>query len=123
MAKLLIVDDEVDVREFAANFFRKRKIKCLTASSGEEAVSLAEKEKPDLILLDIKMEGMDGFEALRRIKEKDAQVKVIMVTGKKPDEEEAGQRCKTLGALEYIHKPLVLDELEKVVMQELGKVV
>ena len=115
MAKLLIVDDESDVREFAANFFRRRKIECLTASSGEEAVGMVEKEKPDLILLDIKMEGIDGIETLRRIKEKNLQAKVIMVTGRKP-EEEGFEQCKALGALEYIHKPLELDELQRVVM-------
>jgi two-component system response regulator (stage 0 sporulation protein F) len=121
MAKLLIVDDEVDVREFAANFFRKRKINALTASSGEEAIDIVEKQKPDLILLDIKMTGIDGIETLRRIREKDKDMKVIMVSGKKPDEEEAFNQCRQLGALDYIHKPLELDELERIVLSVLQK--
>jgi len=57
MAKLLIVDDEIDVREFAANFFRKRKVEVSTAESGEEALELLKNQKPNLILLDIKMPG------------------------------------------------------------------
>ena len=120
MAKLLIVDDEVDVREFAANFFRRRKIECLTASSGEEALGLLEKEKPELILLDIKMAGIDGVETLRYIKKLDKNLKVIMVTGRKPDEEGIFEKCRQLGALAYVHKPLELDELERIVMKELG---
>lgn len=117
MSKLLIVDDEMDVREFAANFFRKRKIDVTTASSGEEAISIVEKQKSDLILLDIKMTGIDGIETLRRIREIDKEAKVIMVTGKKPEEEGVFVRCREYGALDYIHKPLELDELEKVVLE------
>lgn len=121
MAKLLIVDDEVDVREFAANFFRKRKIDVVTAASGEEALGVFEEQQPHLVLMDIKMAGMDGIEALRRIKEKDKDAKVIMVTGRKPEDEGAFEVCRKLGALDYIHKPLELDELERIVLHELLK--
>lgn len=121
MAKLLIVDDEVDVREFAANFFKKRKINTLTSFCGEEALNIIEKEKPDLILLDIKMGGIDGIETLRRIREKDKNQKVVMVTGRKPEDEEAFNKCKELGAVDYVHKPLELDELERIVMKNIGK--
>jgi len=120
MPKLLIVDDELDVREFAANFFRRRKIEVLTAGSGQEALGLIERENPYLILLDIKMDNMDGIETLRRLREKDKKVKVIMVTGKKPDEDESFRQCRELGVLDYIHKPLQLDELERKVLQILS---
>lgn len=120
MGKLLIVDDEDDVREFAANFFRRRKIDVITAAGGEEALDVLKKEKPQLILLDIKMDGIDGIETLKRIKEKDKTIKVIMVSGKKPEEEESLERCRQLGALDYIHKPLELDDLEKIVLKELS---
>lgn len=122
MASLLIVDDEADVREFAANFFRKRKIEVATVASGEEALAAVAKEKPDLILLDIKMEGIDGIETLRRLREIDKNTKVIMVTGKKPEEENSCKQCGDLGALDYVHKPLELDELERVVLGALKKV-
>lgn len=119
MAKLMIVDDEADVREFAANFFRKRKIEVITVSSGEEALASMGKEKPDLMLLDIKMEGMDGLETLKRVKELDKNAKVIMVTGRKPDENNSFESCRELGALDYIHKPLELAELERIVLGHL----
>jgi two-component system response regulator (stage 0 sporulation protein F) len=119
MAKLLIIDDEADVREFAANFFRKRKIDAITSCSGEEALKVLEKQIPDLILLDIKMPGIDGIETLRRIKDSHKDAKVIMVTGRRPDEDGAYAACRRLGALAYVHKPLELDELEKVVIKHL----
>jgi len=121
MVKLLIVDDEADVREFAANFFRKRKIETITAGSGEEALEMVETHKPSLVLLDIKMNGIDGIETLKRIREKNKEIKIIMVTGRKPEDQESFQKCQELGACEYIHKPLELDELEKTVLSVLQK--
>lgn len=121
MAKeLLIVDDESDVREFAANFFGKRKIEVIAASNGEDAIKLVASEQPKVVLLDIKMEGMDGIETLRKIRELDKNIKVIMVTGR--NDEGSLQETKELGAYGYIHKPLELDELEKVVLKTLAKV-
>ncbi len=119
MPKLLIVDDEDDVREFAANFFRKRKIDVITASSGEEALKKVETEKPDLILLDIRMSGINGIQTLEAIRKFNQAVKVIMVTGIKPDENESFNKCSQSGISGYIHKPLQLDELERTVLNEL----
>ncbi|MFC1594293.1 response regulator [Candidatus Omnitrophota bacterium] len=118
MAQLLIVDDEPDVREFACNFFKKRKVDVATASGGNEAIAFIKQQKPQLILLDIRMEDMNGLDVLEEIKKIDSSIKVIMVTG--VDEEESMQRAKKLGALNYVHKPLVLDELEEVVLRELS---
>jgi two-component system, response regulator, stage 0 sporulation protein F len=119
MPRLLIVDDEEDVREFASNFFRKRNIEVSTAPSGEEAIVKVKSEKPDLMLLDIRMSGINGVEALEEIRKFDKALKVIMVTGTKPDENDMLGRCQQLGILNYIHKPLRLDELEQVVMAAL----
>lgn len=121
MPKLLIVDDEVDVLEFAASFFRKRKIEVFTAASGIESLVVFGKQKTDLVLLDINMADMDGFETLRRLKELDKDVRVIMVTGRKPEEDESLARCQQLGSLDYIHKPLQLEELERIVLKALNK--
>ncbi|MFH1397959.1 MAG: response regulator [Candidatus Omnitrophota bacterium] len=120
MAKILIVDDENDVLEFAANFFRKRKIGVAVATSGEEALSKLEAEAPDLILLDIQMGGINGIETLERLRQMNGNIKVIMVTGKAPMADGALEKCLNLGALAYIHKPLKLDELERVVLKTLG---
>lgn len=119
MPRLLIVDDEEDVRNFATNFFRKRKIEVMSVPNGEEAAAVVGKFNPALVLLDIKMTGIDGVETLRRIKEINKDIKVIMVTGRKPEEDNTFDKCKQLGALDYIHKPLDLIELEKIVMSVL----
>jgi CheY-like chemotaxis protein len=121
VSELLIVDDEADVREFAANFFRKRKIDVVTAASGEEALEKVNKAKPRLVLLDIKMSGIDGVETLRRIKQIDTAIAVVMVTGKKPEEQGSFEECRQMGAADYIHKPLELEQLERVVMAALAR--
>ena len=117
MPKLLVVDDENDIREFAKSFFKRRGVEVFTASGGNEALSIIAKENPNLVLLDVRMEEMTGLEVLRRIREKNFTVKVIMVTG--VEEEETIKEAQRLGVLGYVHKPLVLDELEKVVLKEL----
>ena len=117
MPKLLIVDDEVDVREFAKSFFRKRGIEVHTASGGGDALKLIEEIKPDLVLLDVRMEEMTGVEVLRKLRENKNDIKVIMVTG--VEDEEIINEANSWGVRGYVHKPLVLDELEKIVMAEL----
>ena len=117
MSKLLIVDDEIDVREFAKNFFKKRNITVHTASNGLEALEIIENEKPDLVLLDIRMDEMNGIDVLKYIRNQKNDVKVIMVTG--IEDEETVKITESLGVSGYIHKPLILDELEKIVLKEL----
>lgn len=117
MPKLLIVDDEVDVREFAKNFFKKRNIEVFTSSSGQEALKIIEAQKPNLVLLDVRMEEMSGVEVLKKLRENNNPVKVVMVTG--VEDEETVNEAYRLGIKGYVHKPLVLEELEKVVLSEL----
>ena len=118
MSKLLVVDDESDVREFAKSFFKKRGIEVLTASGGREALDLIAKNKPQLVLLDVRMEEMTGIEVLRELRKTDKQTKVIMVTG--VEEEGVIKEANALGVISYVHKPLILEELEKIVLSEMG---
>lgn len=117
MHKLLIVDDEEDIREFAKSFFKKRGIEVFTSAGGVNALLIIERERPDLVLLDIHMEEMTGVEVLKRIRETKNDVKVIMVTG--VEDETIVNEANSWGIRGYIHKPLVLEELEKIVMAEL----
>jgi len=117
MPKLLVVDDEHDICDFVKNFFQERGYDVLTALNGDEAISLAKSDKPDLILLDIKMKGMDGIATLKHIKENDRKQKVIMVTALE-DRDKMEEACK-LGACDYITKPLMLDHLEQSVEKHL----
>lgn len=117
MHKIMVVDDEHDICDFVKNFFQERGYEVLTASSGDEALDVAKKEKPELILLDIKMKGMDGIATLKHLREMDKGQKVIMVTALE-DQDKMAEACK-LGASEYITKPLVLDYLEQAVEKSL----
>lgn len=118
MPKLLIVDDEVDVREFAGNFFRKRGVEVSLASGGAEALQLIAQNHPDLVLLDIRMGEIGGLDVLRRLRANQDGTRVVMVSGLEDDG--VVTEATGLGAVAFIHKPLVLEELERVVMKELG---
>ena len=118
MSKLLIVDDEIDVREFAKRFFVKRGIDVFTASGGVEALKIIDEDNPDLVLLDIQMEELSGIEVLRKIRDDQNDIKVIMVTG--TEDPDVVDEANNLGVKGYVHKPLVLEELERIVMDELN---
>ncbi len=118
MAKLLIIDDEVDVLEMTSHYFRKRGVDVLTADNGNEAVRIIADDKPDLVLLDFNLPDITGAEVLRKIREElESEVKVIIVTG--ADEEHIKKEVGNLKIFRYLHKPLTLDALEKIVLAEL----
>jgi DNA-binding NtrC family response regulator len=113
MPKLLVVDDEHDICDFVKNFFSERGYVVQTALNGDDALVIVKKDRPDLVLLDIKMNGMDGIAALKHIKGIDKTIRVIMVTALE-DQDKMDEACR-LGACEYITKPLALDSLERAV--------
>jgi len=119
MRKLLVVDDEHDICDFVKNFFQERGYTVLTALSGEEALNITKTDKPDIVLLDVRMKGMDGIATLKHLREIDRTIKVIMVTALE-DQDKMNEACR-LGACEYITKPLVLDHLEEAVEKKLKK--
>ena len=117
MHKLLVVDDENDICDFVKTFFKDRGFHVFTALNGEEALSIAKKERPDMVLLDIKMKGMDGLAALKHIRELDKSIKIIMVTAL--NDQDKMREAYKLGACDYITKPLILDYLEQTVLKNL----
>jgi DNA-binding response OmpR family regulator len=108
--KLLLVDDEIEICEFLTSFFEERDYDVKSATSGEEALGLAQSFQPHVILLDIKMPGMDGIKVLEKIKAAYPKMKVIMVTA--IETRDKIEECIRLGADNYITKPLSLDYLE-----------
>ena len=113
MKKILVVDDEMDICDFVKHFFEERNYEVFTAFGGFDAVRVVKKEKPSLVLLDIKMKDMDGIETLEKIREIDKNVNVIMVTA--VEDKDKMKAAERLGARAYITKPLVLEELESTV--------
>jgi len=82
-------------------------------SSGKRALTLARQEHPHLILLDLKLPGMDGYEVLRRLKSlpETAEIPVVVITGSLTDEELKQQKLLSLGAARFMTKPFAVDEL------------
>ncbi len=119
MHKILVVDDESDICDFVKNFFQERGYEVLIALSGEDAIELSRKESPELILLDIKMKGMDGLAALKHLREINKKQKVIMVTA--TEDQNKMDEASRQGAADYILKPLMLDYLENAVERNLGE--
>src|ERR1043165_93576 len=80
MSKLLLIDDETDVQYSFQRIFDSPDIELTTASSGEEGLKLIPKIKPDLVLMDIRMGGMSGIETLRKLRETEPKLLVILMT-------------------------------------------
>lgn len=108
--RLLVVDDEQDICEFLADYFTGRGYECMTALNGEDALAKTKLFRPHVILLDIKMPGMDGIEVLKRIRDFDTFVGVIVVTGVL--DEDIGRQALQEGAVDFITKPIDLEYLE-----------
>ena len=111
MPRVLIVDDEPHAVELLQEFLTGKGYEVVTASNGEEALRQVKEERPHLILLDVCMPKMSGLEVLRRVREIDQEVGIIMVTA--VHEEETGRKALTMGAFDYITKPLDLKYLEQ----------
>jgi two-component system, OmpR family, response regulator len=107
--RILIVDDENDFRETIIKRLRARKIEIEGADSGVKALEMLDAQDFDVIILDVKMPGMDGIDTLREIKRQKPLVEVIMLTGHASVE--SGIQGMQLGAFDYVMKPLALDDL------------
>ena len=107
--KLLLVDDEEDFISALSERLRLRNFETNVAQSGAEALVEIERERPDIVLLDLKMPGMDGMEALEKIKGLDASIEVIMVTGSV--DRAIGEAALKAGASGHIIKPIDIDDL------------
>ncbi|TSB46649.1 response regulator transcription factor [Alkalicoccobacillus porphyridii] len=105
---ILVVDDEKELLQLVGTFLDKEGYHVLTASDGYEATDLLASEPIDLVILDIMMEGIDGFELCKRIRET-SQIPVVMLTAKSSEEDRI--RGLKLGADDYVVKPFSPREL------------
>jgi two-component system KDP operon response regulator KdpE len=106
--QILIVDDDPSIRKFVRANLEARNYGVLLAGDGEEGLQIVEKELPDLIILDIMMPQMDGFEVCRRVREW-SQIPIIMLSAR--DDEDDKVKCLDSGADDYLTKPFSLKEL------------
>ena len=112
LRKVLVVDDEPQAVELLEEFLTAKGYTVIGASGGEEALRRLKEEQPHLMLLDIRMPVMDGLEVLKRAREIDREVGIVMVTA--VNEERMGREALRMGAYDYITKPLDFDYLERV---------
>ncbi|GAB4260451.1 MAG: sigma-54 dependent transcriptional regulator [Deferrisomatales bacterium] len=106
---VLIVDDEYLIRWSLCENLKEEGFRCVSAETGEQALDMVRAEAPDMVLLDIKLPGIDGIEVLERIKEMDRDLPVIMITA--TSQVEVAVTAMKLGAYDYISKPFNLGEI------------
>ncbi len=109
-SRILIVDDEEDICRTIAELLENKGYEIFQATSGEDALRLVKEARPHLLLLDIRMPGMSGIEILRRVRELDQEVGVIMITAF--HDIDIAQEALKLGASDFVTKPLDLTYLE-----------
>ncbi len=115
--RVLIVDDEADMVENCARILRRSGLKCLTALDPKEGLALVETERPDVLLTDLKMPGMDGLELLRRAREVDPALPVILITAFATIESAVAAIKE--GAFDYLPKTFSVDQLSLTVERAL----
>lgn len=120
MEKIMVVEDEKDIRELIVFSLRFGGYNVVEVSNGEEAVKIAPLEKPDLIILDVRMPKMTGYEACQKLKgiPETSKIPVIFLSAR--GQERDVQQGMKLGAKEYILKPFAPDELLKKVEEILS---
>jgi two-component system, response regulator, stage 0 sporulation protein F len=116
--KILVVDDQYGIRLLLQEVFSKENVHIFQASNGKQALEIIQAEKPDLILLDMKMPGMDGLELLRRLRKFNTESKVIMMTAY--GELDMVAEASRLGALTHFTKPFDIEELRTEVLKQLA---
>lgn len=106
---ILFVDDEAEFLQTMLKRLIRRQLNVIGAASGEEALELLNRQTTDLVVLDVRMPGMDGIETLRKIKKTFPLIEVIMLTGHA--NVEVAVEGMELGAFDYLMKPVDIDEL------------
>jgi len=111
--KVLLVDDEEEFIETLAERMRTRGMEVSTSNSGADALQLVDDEDFDVVVLDLKMPGIDGLDALKRIKRRRPDVQVVLLTGYATIEK--GVEAIKEGALEFLEKPVDISSLTEAI--------
>ncbi|AZU64621.1 MULTISPECIES: response regulator [Neobacillus] len=115
--KILIVDDQFGIRILLNEVFQKEGYKTFQAANGVQALDIVTKHAPDLVLLDMKIPGMDGIEILKRMKVIDPDIRVIIMTAY--GELDMIQEAKDLGAITHFAKPFDIDDIRAAVRKHI----
>ncbi|MFH0827420.1 MAG: response regulator [Candidatus Omnitrophota bacterium] len=123
MKKILIVDDEEELRVILKKKLEQNQYEVMTASSGEEAIRLCQAQKVGLVVLDVAMPQMDGYQTCEKLKQDKAtrDIPVLFLTAKELDPQGLTQRSSQLGACGYLPKPSAFSELLTKIEEVIGK--
>ena len=106
MAKILVIDDEVGIRNLLDTLLRRKGYDVVLADNGQKGLAVFRRERPDVVVLDLKMPGMDGFTVLQQVRSLNPQQPVIILTGAGTPEIE--QQVRALGVTEFVEKEFSL---------------
>ena len=106
MTKILVIDDEEGIRDLLDTLLRRKGYDVVLAESGPKGLEIFRRERPDVVVLDLKMPGMDGFTVLRQVRSLNPSQPVIILTGAGTAETE--QQVRALGVTEYVEKEFSL---------------
>ena len=107
--KVLLVDDEQKFVQALSERLQMRDLENETVYDGEQALSFVDDKEPDVMVLDLKMPGIDGMEVLRRVKKKFPAIRVIILTGHGTDRDE--EESRRIGVFDYLKKPVDIEIL------------
>ena len=122
MKKILVVDDEADIRGLLKKKLEQNNYSVETAANGQEAVSISQRTQPDLVLLDIAMPVMDGYQTCQKLRETRStkDIPVLFLTSKDLDPKSISEHYNDLGACGYLPKPSTVEELLSKVKEIIG---
>jgi len=119
MPKILVCDDTPDILEMVQLILEGEGFEVTTARAGREVLTAVDRETPDLILLDLRMPGLDGFSVLRELRLRPETAPPVIVLSAKGMEEDR-RAALAAGAREYLMKPFTVDQLLKAVRQQVA---
>jgi CheY-like chemotaxis protein len=119
-SRVLLVDDERDLAQTLSERLQMRDMGSAVAYDGASALKLVEEDEPEVMIIDLKMPGIDGLEVLRQVKATRPEIEVIILTGHGSDADR--DRCMELGAFGYLHKPVEIDKLSDMLKQAHQKI-
>jgi len=119
-SKLLLVDDERKFAQTLSERLRLREIGSVVAYDGESALDMIKEEEPDVMILDLKMPGIDGIEVLKRVKQTNPLIEVIILTGHGSEADK--ELCMQLGAFAYLEKPVDVNILSETIKKANEKI-
>jgi len=119
MKPILIVDDEAIVRDSIGDWLRTAGYLVETAETGEEALEMVGKKEYSILILDVRLPGINGIQVLKEVKTSKPHIKSIIITAF-PSEGSADEAMK-LGAVDYLIKPVLCENLERLILETLNK--